>query len=138
MSVGQTERRTQDRIVRFLVDELGYNYLGNFQDDEPHGNVQEDRLRQWLERRGEPEELAKRALQKLESARQVGGQRSLYQANKEVYQLLRYGASVKARPGAKSRPVKLIDWENASTNDFAVAEEVPVTGVNDKRPDVVI
>jgi type I restriction enzyme R subunit len=138
MAVGQTERQTQDRVVNFLVEDLGYSYLGNLQDDEPHGNVEEERLGAWLEGRGVPDELAKRALQKLESARQVGGQRGLYQANREVYQLLRYGASVKARPGAKSRPVKLIDWENAFANEFAVAEEVPVTGVNDKRPDVVL
>ena len=138
MSVGQPERKTQNRVVDFLVEELGYSYLGNFQDDEPHGNVEEERLRAWLEGRGVPDELVKRALQRLEEARQVGGQRSLYQANKEVYQLLRYGASVKARPGAKSRPVKFIDWENECANDFAVAEEVPVTGVNDKRPDVVL
>ena len=31
MSVGQIERKTQDRIVKFFQKELGYEYLGNWE-----------------------------------------------------------------------------------------------------------
>src|SRR5260221_12795880 len=34
--------------------------------------------------------------------------------------------------------VWLIDWANPYKNDFAIAEEVTVFGVNDKRPDIVL
>jgi type I restriction enzyme R subunit len=34
--------------------------------------------------------------------------------------------------------VWLIDWKNPGANDFAVAEEVTVSGKHDKRPDVVL
>ena len=32
----------------------------------------------------------------------------------------------------------MIDWENPSNNDFAIAEEVTVRGENTKRPDLVL
>ena len=40
--------------------------------------------------------------------------------------------------GEQTVTVWLIDWENPGNNDFAIAEEVTVTGRNTKRPDVVL
>lgn len=40
--------------------------------------------------------------------------------------------------GEQNITVWLIDWENVDNNDFAIAEEVTVAGVNTKRPDVVL
>jgi len=47
---------------------------------------------------------------------------------------------VKVRPevGEQTETVWLIDWANPDNNDFGVAEEVTVLGVNTKRPDVVL
>lgn len=47
---------------------------------------------------------------------------------------------MKVRPevGERTETVWLIDWANPDTNDFGVAEEVTVFGVNTKRPDVVL
>jgi len=35
-------------------------------------------------------------------------------------------------------PTRLIDWKTPSNNDFAVAEEVTVAGIHNKRPDIVL
>ena len=70
--------------------------------------------------------------------------RSLYDINRSVYDLLRYGVKVKADVGEQTQTVWLIDWKNPATNHFAIAEEVAVkAGTSDgktfgKRPDVVI
>ena len=41
-------------------------------------------------------------------------------------------------PGDHAETVWLIDWKNPADNHFAIAEEVTVEGVNDKRPDIVL
>src|SRR5207248_1375741 len=64
--------------------------------------------------------------------------RSLYDINKAVYGLLRYGVKVKPDVGENTETVWLIDWKNPLNNDFAIAEEVTVKGENTKRPDVVL
>ncbi|MBL7039232.1 MAG: HsdR family type I site-specific deoxyribonuclease [Pirellulaceae bacterium] len=58
--------------------------------------------------------------------------------NREVYGLLRYGVKVRPDVGEQNVTVWLIDWENPANNDFAIAEEVTVAGVHDKRPDIVL
>ena len=62
----------------------------------------------------------------------------LYEANKEVYHLLRYGVTVREEIGQPKETVWLIDWKNPESNQFAVAEEVTVQGKHIKRPDVVM
>jgi type I site-specific restriction-modification system R (restriction) subunit len=66
----------------------------------------------------------------------------LYDRNKEVYQLLRYGLPLKLAVGETKKTVCFIDWEHPERNRFAVAEEVTVKGrdarAHTKRPDVVL
>ena len=57
---------------------------------------------------------------------------------REVYGLLRYGVKVQPGAGEQNVTVWLIDWENPTRNDFAIAEEVTVVGDNTKRPDLVL
>ncbi|HYU73265.1 MAG TPA: type I restriction endonuclease subunit R, partial [Ktedonobacteraceae bacterium] len=64
--------------------------------------------------------------------------RSLYDINKAVYSLLRYGVPVKPDVGENTQTVWLIDWKEPLNNDFAIAEEVTVKGEHTKRPDVVL
>ncbi len=45
---------------------------------------------------------------------------------------------VKEGVGEQNQTVYLIDWQNPENNDFAIAEEVSVSGANKKRPDVVL
>jgi len=105
--VGQRERLTQQQVLRFFQDELGYRYLGDWRDRAGNRNVEEDLLREWLVSQGYDEKL-------------------------------RYGVKVRPSVDEQTVTVWLIDWENPDNNDFAVAEEVTVAGVNTKRPDIVL
>jgi type I restriction enzyme R subunit len=137
-SVGEREIQTQRRAIAFLRDSLGYTYLGYWRDREGNANVEEGRLTAWLRGRGFAEKLVGRALFELGRAAALGGSRTLYDANREVYGLLRYGVKVKPEAGEQTVTVWLIDWERPEGNEFAVAEEVTVYGVHTKRPDLVL
>jgi type I restriction enzyme R subunit len=136
--VGQVERLTQKRVLRLLERQLGYRYLGNWQYRAGNSNVEEQFLSAWLRRRGTSEILITRALHRLNQAAALGEGRSLYDANRKVYGLLRYGVKVREAAGEPNQTVRLVDWERPENNDFAVAEEVTVSGPSEKRPDVVL
>ena len=68
----------------------------------------------------------------------MGGSKTLYDANRDVYGLLRYGVKVQPAAGEQNVTVWLIDWGNPTQNDFAIAEEVTVVGGGTKRPDLVL
>ena len=137
-AVGQREIQTQRRVVAFFQDALGYRYLGPWQDRSGNRNVEREHITDWLKRQGHSDKIIDKALFELNKAAALGGSKTLYDANREVYGLLRYG--VKAQPGVGEQTVTiwLIDWENPSNNDFAIAEEVTVSGENTKRPDLVL
>ena len=137
-TVGQKERKTQARVIKLFHKELGYAYLGNWIDRENNRNIEEDLLRQWLKKRGYSENLINRALHELSKAAALGEGKQLYDANKEVYRLLRYGVKVKPGAGEDTQTVWLINWHDVDANEFAIAEEVTVTGENTKRPDIVL
>ena len=136
--VGERELRTQRRVVGFFRDTLGYDYLGHWQDRPDNRNVEERLLGDWLRRQGHGEGIITRALHELKRAAAVSGSRGLYDANREVYEKLRYGVKVKPGVGEQTVTVWLIDWENPGNNHFAIAEEVTVAGRNTKRPDLVL
>ncbi len=74
----------------------------------------------------------------LDKAAPLGGSKTLYDANREVYNLLRYGVKVRPGVGEQTITVWLIDWKDPGDNDFAIAEEVTVVGGHTKRPDLVL
>lgn len=137
-NVGQIERRAQDRVVALFRDSLGYEYLGNWQDREGNSNVERQILELNLEKRGYGAAHIGKAVDRLKSEASLGGGRDLYEANRDVYGLLRYGVRVKPEAGHLTDTVKLIDWENPEANHLAIAEEVTVTGQHTKRPDLVL
>lgn len=136
--VGQIERHAQNRIVELFKDRLDYDYLGNWEYRENNSNVEQGLLIQNLKARGYDDNLITRALDHLGKAASVGGGHDLYEANREVYNLLRYGVKVRPGVGEQTETVWLIDWARPEANHFAVAEEVTVLGQHTKRPDVVI
>jgi type I restriction enzyme R subunit len=145
-TVGQIERRTQKRVVDLFRNALGYDYLGNWIDradkiGRPNRNIEDEYLRAFLDRQGYSPELITRAIQQLTKVASDQS-RSLYDTNRAVYDLLRYGVKVKADVGDQTRTVWLIDWAKPEANHFAIAEEVAVKPAGDrsfgKRPDVVI
>ena len=136
--VGQIERRTQDRVVALFRDQLGYKFLGNWEYREGNANVETELLTQNLRARGYDDNLVNRALDQLGKAAAVGAGHDLYEANRDVYGLLRYGVKVKPGIGEQTETVWLIDWKNPEANHFVVVEEVTVAGQHTKRPDVVL
>jgi len=137
-SVGQREIQTQKRVLAFLRDELGYSYLGHWKGREGNSNLEETLLTDWLRHQGHSDKVVQKVLFELSKAVALGGSRTLYDANREVYGLLRYGVKVRPDVGEQTETVWLVDWGNPANNDFGVAEEVTVYGVNTKRPDLVL
>ena len=137
-TVGERELRTQLRVVDFFRDALGYAYLGHWKNRPDNGNVERALLGDWLERQGHSGRVIDRALFALVKAAALGGSKTLYDANRDVYGLLRYGVKVRPEVGESTVTVWLIDWTNPAANDFGIAEEVTVAGENAKRPDLVL
>lgn len=141
-NVGQKERVTQNRVVGFFQNTLGYDYLGDWQERENNRNIEPELLRQWLLSRDVDTALVEKAIRRLDTAAALGEGKKLYDVNKAVYRLLRYGVKEKAGAGELKQTIWLIDWKNPENNHFAIAEEVSVKGEHlspkTKRPDVVI
>jgi len=140
--IGQKEKLTQRRVVHLFRDQLGYRYLGDWTDRPNNRNIEESLLRAFLrDQQGYNATLVNGALRLLESA--AGDtSKSLYDRNRAVYDLLRYGVKVKPAAGENKVDVWLIDWQHPERNHFAVAEEVTVAGADakasTKRPDLVL
>ena len=137
-TVGQPEFLTQQRVIAFFVRVLGYGGLGNWKDRQNNSNIETEFLTDWLESQGHSEQIIGRTLFELHKAAALGGSKTLYDANREVYDLLRYGVKVQPEIGEQHKTVWLIDWKNPGNNDFLIAEEVTVSEENTKRPDIVL
>lgn len=135
-TVGQRERATQERVVKLFQEHLNYTYLGNWIDRNNNRNIEQGLLSQWLERQGIGQVLINKALRELDRAAALGEGINLYDANQAVYGLLRYGVKVREGAGQQSQAVWMINWRKPEKNDFAIAEEVTVSGENKKRPDI--
>ena len=133
-TVGQREILTQQRVIAFFCDALGYAYLGDWQDRPDNRNIEPALLTNWLKRQGHHDGIAPKVLRELNQATS----KTLYDANRAVYDLLRYGVKVQPDIGEQHTTVWLIDWENPDNNDFGIAEEVTVVAQNTKRPDLVL
>ncbi len=140
-TVGQIERKTQARVVALFRDTLGYTYLGDWRDRDHNRNIEPALLRAWLKKQKHDAALIEKALRELDRAAHDAG-KTLYDRNRAVYELLRYGVKVRAEVGENTQTVWLIDWREPLENDFAIAEEVTVKGADAKahakRPDVVL
>lgn len=139
--IGKSERETQNRLVALFREELDYQYLGNWIDREGNSNIEEPLLTAYLSKAGYTPEQINTALGKLRKAANDPN-RSLYDNNQEVYQLLRYPISVKTDADKNSESVRLINWGEPLKNDFYIAEEVTLKGPTDqhfeRRPDLVL
>ena len=134
--VGKPERASQNRVLQ-LFQTMGYTYLGDWEDEVRLQPVEENILKNHLLSQGYSEVLVQKAIDKLVSvATNLSG--GLYETNKEVYHLLRYGVTVREELGKPKETVWLINWKDIDRNQFGVAEEVTFQGKHTKRPDVVI
>jgi type I restriction enzyme, R subunit len=67
---------------------------------------------------------------------------SVAEGNREVYRLLKDGVRVslpdKERGGQKLARIQLIDWNDATRNEFLAINQLPVTGLlYTRRPDII-
>ena len=135
--VGKIERITQNRVVQMFRDELGYRYLGNWEEREGNSNIEETLLQSYLAEAGYSPEHISRALDALR--REANNpSRTLYANNQAVYSKLRYGIDIQTGAGQKHEKVWLINWDEPEKNHFAIAEEVTLSGDHERRPDIAI
>lgn len=138
--VGDIERKVQTRLLKLSTARLGYDYLGNWEYRADNSNIEIDLLRAHLARVGYSADLIAKALHQLQRDANDAS-KTLYQRNRRVYELLRYGVKVKPEHGQQTQTVWLVDWNEPRNNSFSVAEEVAVSAASpaahNKRPDVV-
>jgi type I restriction enzyme R subunit len=133
----KSERDTQNRVVALFRDALNYRYLGNRSDRADNSNIDEELVAAHLVKSGYTLDQIGRAIHLLR-VESENPNRNLYDNNKAVYSLLRYGVPVKTEAGKVTDTVSLIDWEHAENNDFVIVEEVTLHGNHERRPDLVL
>ncbi len=137
--VNDLEIKTQRRLIDevFCNSELlDYKYLGNLEERTNNSNIEEELLLKYL-RKNYPENIAIRAVQELSSIAH-NESKSLYEVNKEFYNILKYGKELNISVDEKTKQVYYIDFDNYENNDFYIAEEVTINGNSEKRPDIVV
>ena len=138
-TVAEREIHIQGRVVTFFHDVLGYTYLGNWQERAGNSNIDKSVLTDWLKSRGHDDNIINKTLRELDKAATFGGSKTLYDANREVYELLRYGVKIQPSVGEQHITVWLINWRNPFNNKFGIAEEVTLKGAHtNKRPDLIL
>ena len=135
--IGKPERATQDRVIALFCDQLKYRYLGDWTDRNGNSNIEESLLTDHLRKAGYSDLQISRAIYLLRQEAD-NHSRSLYDNNKAVYKLLRYGVPVKIEAGTVTETVHLFNWTDPAKNDFAIAEEVTLKGGHERRPDLVL
>lgn len=139
INVDLEREQLQQRVKSWLINDLNYTFLGNLEDQENSG-IKEDLLRENLVKRGYKKEQIDVAISELLDLykNQVD---SLYNVNKKIYSLLRYGRQGAKDDNKNRKTVNYIDWDNFENNDFQLAEEVTTLRFDAKthhRPDLVI
>ena len=137
-TTGQQEFFTQRRVIAFFQSALGYVSLGDWKNRPDNSKVEGKYLTDWLKSRGHSDQVINRTLFEVGKAADLGGSKTLYDANREVYGLLRYGVKIQPEAGERHQTVRLIDWKNPDNNHFGVAEEVTIREESTKRPDIVL
>lgn len=131
------ERKTQNRVIKFMQEKLWYTYLWNWEKGLRTSPIEEKILEDWLVKQNKyDEDTIKSAIKDL--IKKAWQAVSLYDMNKEIYELLRYWEWYKSLGQDISTHVNFIDWGNIENNEFAIAEEVSVEWWHTKRPDIVI
>lgn len=138
MSV-DSERKLQDRVKKWLIDDLHYTFLGD-RSDQINTPIIEELMRKNLLARGYSPGAVTKAIADLTAL--TGNEADdLYTVNQRIYDKLRYGDQGIRDEHGDRVTVHYIDWTDTDKNDFYLAEEVSVLRydrVTKKRPDLVL
>ena len=94
--VVQVERATQNRVINLLQQQLGFTYLGNWEDRDNNSNIEESYLKQYLTDTGKyTETIINKAIFESKKVVALNVNEDLYPINKAFYSLLRYGVKVR-------------------------------------------
>ncbi len=136
-NIGDIERLTQNRVVDLFKNQLEYSYLGHWQDRQGNSNIEVTEIQKYLLAQGYSDVLINGAITLLkQKANDLN--KNLYHRNKDVYEILKYGAKVKPDASTNHITVNFINWQQPLQNNFAIAEEVTVVGQYEKRPDIIL
>ena len=130
------ERETQNRIIKFFQNELGYSYLGDLSDDQNY-NIRWGDWKKFLSDSGYSVAFIE-SIQNEFNRTIADFSQSPYHTNKEVYRILKYGLKIAEHPGEAPKTVYFINWDDPEKNNFYIAEEVTVNANVEKRPDIVL
>lgn len=129
----KTEREVQNQVIE-TFKAMGYAYLGDLTKSD-NENINKESLKAWLIKN---QKISDERWHKIEQKIHEALKNDLYEANQKFYELLIYGVKTKISQNENFQTTWLIDWKDASKNEFSVAEEVSVKGPNTKRPDMVL
>jgi type I restriction enzyme R subunit len=108
------ERNTQNRVIPLFTEQLGYSYLGNWEERENNSNIEVAELRKYLlDTQKHSEDIINKAIIALQKSARINPNDDLYTANKEVYSMLRYGTAIKTEAMNKLETTRL-----PTTSDF--------------------
>lgn len=156
----QREREYQNKLVKRFQEELGYQYLGNWQYakgeavnclGKQNSPILDDEVRKFLKDQKKDDGKTPRytecqiedVLFQLKNKARLGNAKmnDLMQCNTDLYDTLMMGIKSQPDPKSNHEDVMLFDFEDFTNNNFAIAEEVsyidPLLGKN-KRPDIVV
>jgi len=135
--IAEKEIQTQKRLIELFKNELEYIYVGDWKERPNNSNIEEDFLYKNLKKRGYDDIQITKTIDHL-NRKSNNLSNNLYQRNKDIYELMRYGISIKTDASKLTETVHLIDWKNPTSNDFIIAEEVTLKGNYERRPDLVL
>ena len=136
-SIGQSERETQKLVIDLFTNTLNYTYLGNWEQRGNNWSIEPEYVQMFLNKSGYSQTLINRTIDQLQEVSK-NQKDDLYDTNKEMYRILRYGVKIREEVGKDTTTVHLINWDKPYENDFYIAEEVSIEGEVKKRPDIVI
>ncbi len=140
----------EKEAVKFLTEKFNYSHLDCFKEFEKgesflgRENASEvilvSKLREAITALNPklPSDAIEQAIIEIKKDR---NKMSLFNANKEAYHLIKNGVKVKVKINNKieDKIVKVIDFNDASKNDFFIATQFWITGeIYKKRPDLIL
>lgn len=132
VNVGDPERATQNRVVTFFSEQLGYTYNGNEMNNRvDHPCMDVEMFRSWLRRQNKyKDDMIDNAISKLDH--EIGrchthgkyACSNLYELNQKLYTWMRNGMVVDNPETGKGEIIALVDWKNPENNNYTFKEEV--------------